>query len=123
VVTITGTSKPRADVGVVITMVSMIMPIISARPLQPLPARGADDHHRPVIVGRRRCHGAVTFRTARCAAVRCQRDHLSRRLLPNRGGGSFLMAAACDCQTCGDKPCDWRRLSSSWSGRWRRSVW
>jgi hypothetical protein len=43
--------EPRADVRVMITMVSMIMPIISA---QPLPGRGADDHHRPVILGRRR---------------------------------------------------------------------
>jgi hypothetical protein len=79
VVTITGTSKPRADVRVVITMVSMIMPIIS---MQPLPARGADDHHRPVIVGRRRRHGAVTFRIARCAGLRCLKR--GRHLLRSR---------------------------------------
>jgi hypothetical protein len=71
---------------VVITMVSMIMPIIG---VQPLPARGGGDYHRPVIVGRRPCHGAVTFRTARCAAVRCQRDSPQPPPSLEPGGGSF----------------------------------
>jgi hypothetical protein len=78
-----GALEQCADVLVVVsTMVSMIIMIMLST--QPLPARGADDHHRPVIVGgRRRGHGAVTFRIARCAGLRCQRDHLRRRRPPS----------------------------------------